>query len=465
MLRFARVAVAIVTLGVAGCSTSGGTSNPCANGQLDPGETGVDCGGACGLCPGEGCTTPAVCASQSCIEGACAVATCSDGIQNGREYGVDCGGTCAPCAVTPLSCTNGVQDGAETGVDCGGDCAPCSTNPCANGVQDGAETGVDCGGDCAPCGTDPCANGVQDGAETGVDCGGTCAACSAASCSDGEKNQGETDVDCGGATGCPRCATTQFCGEHADCLSGTCLSGVCRDPSCTDELRNGSETGVDCGGLTCGACDLGEGCAEADDCASGRCDDGTCASCDDGVRSGAETDADCGGDLCDACDQGAGCLVDGDCWGGNCASDQRCGDGRYVTLEPMIFYSTLGFENEALFRGEDTDGNALLVSLKKKAGGSYPGPGVYTLGTGIQASYGTCSVCLLLATDVFDPYFFPVSGTATLEPGTNADAHSLVLTLEDVILEEVEVGGESYDSTPVPDGRGARIEDITISTP
>jgi hypothetical protein len=47
--------------------------------------------------------------------------TCSDGIQNQGETGVDCGG---PCSVCP-TCSDGIQNQGETGIDCGGPCSPC----------------------------------------------------------------------------------------------------------------------------------------------------------------------------------------------------------------------------------------------------------------------------------------------------------------------------------------------------
>lgn len=412
MLRRTVLSLAALGLASVGCST-GGSSDPCTNGALDPGETGVDCGGACGLCPGDACTTPAVCASLRCVEEVCAVATCDDGVRNGRELGLDCGGNCAPCAFVPLSCSNQVQDADEEGVDCGGPCPACEVAP---------------------------------------------------SCTDGEMSPGETDVDCGGATDCPRCATTQFCGDAADCLSGTCISGVCRDPACTDELKNGSETDVDCGGLTCDACEPGEGCASAGDCATDRCDDGTCASCSDGVRSGSETDVDCGGDLCDACAQGDGCQVDLDCYAGNCASDHRCGVGYHLKLNPTAEFDSVTYEGEAPFFVTIDQHRTLLIVLREKSG-AYPAAGVHEFGGGIQTDFETCSVCLLLIDDLEGPYYFQASGRITVGAGTSADAGQLEMSFEDVILEEVSLDTLTNHSAPVSNGRGARIEDTTVSTP
>ncbi len=109
----------------------GGECDPCAtnyNGQLDPGEGGIDCGGDTGVACGE---------------------LCGDGLLNGLEEGVDCGGP--DCEICP-TCVDGFMNGDEIGIDCGGgDCDPCATNGnCTNGLLDGDELYVDCGGSTCP---------------------------------------------------------------------------------------------------------------------------------------------------------------------------------------------------------------------------------------------------------------------------------------------------------------------------
>ncbi|HOI19254.1 MAG TPA: hypothetical protein PLX15_05335 [Candidatus Woesearchaeota archaeon] len=79
---------------------------------------------------------------QSCLY----IGTCFDGIQNQGETGIDCGG---PCPVCP-TCFDGIRNQGETGIDCGGPCAPCAS--CFDGIQNQGETGIDCGGPCPPCG-------------------------------------------------------------------------------------------------------------------------------------------------------------------------------------------------------------------------------------------------------------------------------------------------------------------------
>lgn len=85
---------------LAGCPEAA-EAPACANNRIDIGETGVDCGGSCGLCPGEACNGDAICASLNCSDGQCAVATCNDGIRNGLESGIDCGGPCSACMPAP----------------------------------------------------------------------------------------------------------------------------------------------------------------------------------------------------------------------------------------------------------------------------------------------------------------------------------------------------------------------------
>jgi len=106
--------------------------NLCSNGQLDPGEEAIDCGGTCSSCI-VGCmdnsahnfNPNAQVDSESCE-------TCNDGINNGDEVGIDCGGSlCTPCEE---GCNDGIQNGDETGIDCGGpSCPPC---PCDDDMVD-----------------------------------------------------------------------------------------------------------------------------------------------------------------------------------------------------------------------------------------------------------------------------------------------------------------------------------------
>ncbi len=120
----------------------------CSNGVADPGETDVDCGGACTPCiSGKACQLAVDCASKVCVSQKCASPTCADGVRNGDETSSDCGGNClskcdagAPC-LSPSDCASSV---CVAGL--------CQTPSCVDGRENGDEFGVDCGGSCLrPC--------------------------------------------------------------------------------------------------------------------------------------------------------------------------------------------------------------------------------------------------------------------------------------------------------------------------
>ncbi|HQY61515.1 MAG: hypothetical protein IPF92_13285 [Myxococcales bacterium] len=106
----------------------------CKNGRLDPGESDVDCGQACGPCAnGKKCQAASDCTSLSCDATVCGIPDCTNGVQDGRETGNDCGG---PCTDTPrpAECKNTCK-ACEVGSACTlpRDCASrrCINNTCA----------------------------------------------------------------------------------------------------------------------------------------------------------------------------------------------------------------------------------------------------------------------------------------------------------------------------------------------
>ncbi|MEM3154655.1 MAG: thrombospondin type 3 repeat-containing protein [Candidatus Woesearchaeota archaeon] len=123
---------------------------PCQNGDKDPGETGIDCGGECDGCPeGTVCTSNEDCATNYC-DGTCKVASCEDGAQNGLESDVDCGGQiCKKCqndkgCIRHTDCDSGYCDLLKS--------ICTDAPPCANKALDPGETDIDCGGPCDRCG-------------------------------------------------------------------------------------------------------------------------------------------------------------------------------------------------------------------------------------------------------------------------------------------------------------------------
>jgi hypothetical protein len=178
----------------------------CDNGQLDPGETDLDCSGDCPKCStGRACRAQADCASNICAadDRICVTSTCADQVRNEGEAGIDCGAVCG----------RGCRAGTNCAIDA--DCTPlfcstrnaCTSDACENGRADFGETDVDCGGPCAA----KCR--IGSGCAVGSDCDTEVCSitnvCVNDRCLDGRKNFGETDVDCGGPfdTGCAaRCA-------------------------------------------------------------------------------------------------------------------------------------------------------------------------------------------------------------------------------------------------------------------
>ncbi|MEO8180305.1 MAG: hypothetical protein ABI895_15825 [Deltaproteobacteria bacterium] len=112
------------------CQAGSCQLTPCGNGVRSGSETDIDCGGndpGCARCEvGDRCTGNADCASNSCVNGACA--DCGDGRRNGTEIAVDCGGVCGPCGpgdacTVDADCQSGVCEDRSC---CGGDRVDCT---------------------------------------------------------------------------------------------------------------------------------------------------------------------------------------------------------------------------------------------------------------------------------------------------------------------------------------------------
>ena len=287
----------LIGIAMVGCAPAG-TSTPempstCHDGRRDGDETGVDCGGS--KCPPCGdtmlaCQSDVDCPGNDCFDGSCVPPeACSDGRRDFDETGVDCGGHCGICPF----CRDGMKDGTESDVDCGGDCPACGSGlacnrnldclsgscvsnlcvgpaQCADGVRDGGETDIDCGGPCQPC-----RSGM--GCVSVADCGGVLpcfeGTCAYPSCSDGLLDGEESDIDCGGT--CPPCAVSQKCHYDSDCAGSVCMAGVCVVPVCKDGKLDGNESDIDCGGI-CSACAEGLRCFQNSDCVSQDCKEGLC---------------------------------------------------------------------------------------------------------------------------------------------------------------------------------------------
>jgi len=251
--------------GSGGTSTDGGVipGPHCSDGQLNNGESDVDCGGECTACAsGLACVSGDDCQSHVCTDSVCAQPTCADGVLNGDETERDCGGsTCSACD-PGQSC--------KVGTDCSSN--TCTAGTCALVCVDG--TG-DCDGD------------IKNGCETNF----------------------KTDATACGGCGMP-CLL-----PHAEpnCLGGKCGVSKCTAPyeDCDGDPSNGCETNTRTDPVNCGGC--GKACVDTNgtpSCSGGACQI-TCNTgfddCDDDRANGCEKDTtrdvnNCGGcgKICDA---------------------------------------------------------------------------------------------------------------------------------------------------------------------
>ncbi|MBW2524856.1 MAG: hypothetical protein JRI23_11800 [Deltaproteobacteria bacterium] len=122
-----------------GTSGAGGGASTCADGELSPGESDVDCGGPCPACTaGSQCSSGSDCAGGFCTDGVC----CDEA----------CDGTCEACNIDgSVGSCQPVPAGNDPGQECAqGDsaetCDGAGQCHCGNGVQDLDERAVDCGG-------------------------------------------------------------------------------------------------------------------------------------------------------------------------------------------------------------------------------------------------------------------------------------------------------------------------------
>ena len=225
-----------------------------------------------------------------------------------------------------------------------------------------------------------------------------------ATCSDGIKNQDETDIDCGGKI-CQKCGGGKTCYITADCISQTCMGGICASPTvgaCNDGIQNQDETAVDCGGAICNACIIGKTCVLNRDCAAGSvcttttnpitvstpwgsvtqnvtsstCTAITGGSCSDGIKNGAETDIDCGGNVCAACNLGRTCTINSDCVSGLTCFNGVCTST--TAPSPQIVACTSSFGQNATLGDLNNDGIVSLVDAELLARVLNPQSGIYT---------------------------------------------------------------------------------------
>ena len=190
------------------CGDKGGCGEhgmcACEDGELTPGEAGVDCGGTCtnpSLPGNNACHTASPCLTgnnNDCLSAYCVDGFCCD---------VECGSPCFACNLVGLEglCTRlapGTEDTCGTNNACNGSgaCDHSTGQPCGAGGDNECASALCLTGTCVACGA-------------GAPCGGT-KVCADGYCVPGSLNLG------------------QACFEDEQCASTFCRDGVCCNDTC-----------------------------------------------------------------------------------------------------------------------------------------------------------------------------------------------------------------------------------------
>lgn len=239
----------------------------CNDAMQNGAETDVDCGGpSCAPCAdGQSCVVAFDCMSNACVAGICMnVGICGDGLQNGSETDVDCGGpNCVPCTL-----------GKSCAVS-----ADCTSNACVSGICMNAAAcgdGVVSPGEACDDGNANSGDGCSSQCvnEPGYICFGAPSFCSGI-CGDGFVVSGELcdDANTMNGDGCtafctvepgwscsgqpsacaPPQANGSACATSAQCMSGSCVDGVCCNTACNGLCQACSAAKT---GLVNGTCSL-----------------------------------------------------------------------------------------------------------------------------------------------------------------------------------------------------------------
>lgn len=243
---------------------------------------------------GTACTAAKQCASNACVDGVCCETSC--------------GQTCYGCSLEKTGKANGTCAPLKSGTSrTATECPAAAMSTCGNdGTCDGAgkcrawASGTTCAaGSCGTTGfTGPksCDGAGHCAGPAAVACGAyPCDAASgcAVTCSASVPCAGDTYCDSGTSKCVAKKANGQTCGSANECVSKTCVDGVCCNSGCTGAC------------MSCRNADTGMG-------------EGTCAA----IKSGTKSTADCPTDT-------TACGRDGTCNGaGACtykASGTSCG--------------------------------------------------------------------------------------------------------------------------------------------
>ncbi|MBI3184264.1 MAG: hypothetical protein HYZ28_19195 [Myxococcales bacterium] len=337
------------------CNLSGqlGNCGPVAQGQTDMGTcmgpaSACDGLGRCKLVLGQACAAVADCLSGNCVDGVCCANSCASVCQACNVVGsfgacspVPAGQTDPSTCVAPDACDGAGACKKPQGAACAA-ATECASSFCVDGFCcDSA-----CQGTCQAC-DNPGGVGICGPVANGKGDVGTCTSPSA----------------CDGAGGC-KGLNGLACAAVTDCLSASCVDGVCCDSSCAgtckacnlagkqgvcSDVSSGQTDDTCAAPAACdavGTCKLAQGsaCSAAGDCASGFCADGvccasactgTCQACNllgqcAPVAKGLSDAPSCvGTSACDGagnCQKvlGQGCAISSDCLSGFCADGVCC---------------------------------------------------------------------------------------------------------------------------------------------
>ncbi|TNF24283.1 MAG: hypothetical protein EP329_25155 [Deltaproteobacteria bacterium] len=95
--------------------------------------------------------------------------------------------------------------------------------------------------------------------------------------------------------------------------------------------------------------------------------------------------------------------------------------------------------------------------------------GTFDLGTGDNADYATCTQCVIVLEDYDETngptaIYYQNAGTMTVDAATPPGGAEMTLTLTGLGLEQVDIDGTTYASTPVVGGACFDVADATLAT-
>jgi hypothetical protein len=147
-----------------------------------------------------------------------------------------------------VQCGNGACEAGESCASCPGDCGRCTQSHCGDGTCGRKESCATCAADCGAC--PGCGNGVCDASETCTSCSKDCGRCSGEFCGNGVCGRRESCTAC--SRDCcltpppPECQNAGDCPAAGECLTATCVNGVCGTEPAPQGTPASMQTFSDC---------------------------------------------------------------------------------------------------------------------------------------------------------------------------------------------------------------------------